>query len=670
MITSADRGPTTAPTPKRAWRAAALGVSLSALTFAGALAQAPGTTAAVATPEAAQTPAPAPIVPDVTGSVDAAGEAKDEPAAAPAAPDAEQAAPATPGPVEAIHPTDPLQTAVTALLATDGAGQSLKMPAGDRAALIAFYAARNGSPLWLADSRFTPQADAARAKIASAADDGLDPKRYALPSSPASSEPAVVARADVMLSAAALAYAREAWGGRVNPTTISRSIAAGASRFDAAAALVAISASADVATTLDGFNPPHAQFQALRKLLIAKRAERTEAPKQPLILEGKLLKPGVEDERVPVLRARLGLDERPGDLMFDDALAEALSAFQKTKKLPVSGLANRQTIRALNAEGRGADPTSLLVANMERWRWLPRDLGAKHVFVDVAAFELHIMQDGRSIHDTRVIVGKNSNQTPLFSNAIDHIVVNPYWNVPTSIAVKEMLPQLRRDPNYLANRGYEVVVSDGKKTRVVGAGSVDWSGNLRNVRIRQPPGERNALGNIKFMFPNDYAVYLHDTPQRNLFKLTSRALSHGCVRVNEPLQFADALIGDQGWSGEKLGKLVGGKERRVNLATPIPVHLTYFTAWVGADGALQTRSDFYGQDPRLKAALNGEPLPPLPQAAPVVAMPKPEKPVRRAAPPQTQEQQAQMAEQAPVQRPRTFGSWLSNVFGDSSRRQP
>lgn len=668
MITCADRGPTTAPTPGRAWRAAALGVSLSALTFAGALAQAPASTAAVASPDATQ--GTAPIAPDVTGSVDAAGDAKDDigPSAPNAAgPAAEQAAPATPGPVEAIHTTDPLQAAVTALLATDGAGQSLKLPAGDRAALVAFYAARNGSPLWLADGRFTTEADAARAKIASAADDGLDPKRYALPTSPGSSEPAVVARADVMLSAAALAYAREAWGGRVNPTTVSRSIAVGTPTFDAAAALVAISASADVSVTLDGFNPPHPQFQALRKLLISKRAERTEAAAQPVILEGKLLKPGVEDERVPVLRVRLGLAERPGDLMFDDALAEAVSAFQKAQKLPVSGLANRQTIRALNADGRRADPTALILANMERWRWMPRELGAKHVFVDVAAFELHIMQDGRSVHDTRVIVGKTSNQTPLFSNAIDHIVVNPYWNVPTSIAVKEMLPQLRRDPNYLAKRGYEVVVSDGKKTRVVSAGSVDWSGNLRNVRIRQPPGERNALGNIKFMFPNHYAVYLHDTPQRNLFKLTSRALSHGCVRVNEPLQFADALIGDQGWSGEKLGKLVGGKERRVNLATPIPVHLTYFTAWVGTDGSLETRSDFYGQDPRLKAALNGDPLPPLPQAAPVVAMPKPEKPARRSAPPVAREQ---IAEQAPVQRPRTFGSWLSNVFGDSSRRQP
>lgn len=668
---------------RRALRAALLGVSLSTLMLAGVRAETPaglGDAAAALSGEPAAAPTVAPDAdrPETTGSVDAAdpvaaeapAQAATSPAEAPAPAEAvapaETAAPAVapaaipaaPAAAAIAPAVDPLTSAVTALLATNGAGSSLKLPAADRAALITFYAARSGAPVWISGDAFNSAADAARARIAAADDDGLDAKRFVLPTAPESAEPAVLARAEVTLSAAALAYARQAWGGRVNPMTISRSITVGTPPFDADAALVALAASPDVAVTLDGFNPSHPQFLALRKLLAAARAEKAEAATpHPIIAEGKLLKPGVTDDRVPALRARLGLPERDGDTTYDDELAAAVSAFQKDKKLGVSGLANRQTLRVLNADARGAsDQSALIAANMERWRWMPRDLGVKHVFVDLPTFHLQIMENGRETYETRVIIGKATNQTPVLSSAINQVVVNPYWNVPVSIAMNEMSGG--------SLRGFEVVDSRGK---VVDSSAVSWDAvRAGKMRIRQAPGERNALGHIKFLFPNRYAVYLHDTPSRKLFANDFRALSHGCVRVDRPLEFADALTGDQGLSGAKLEKMVGGKERGLPVATTIPVHITYFTAMTRADGSLEARHDIYGLDGRLKAALAGETLPALPPE-PVIASRRAPKPERRQTT-ATREAPPEPVIDQRAQRPDGFQSWLSRVFGDSRQR--
>lgn len=640
-------------TSGRALRAALLGASLAALSI-GARAETPSDLPNAPSGVVAQ-PAPTADLSETTGAIDSAAPAADHPANAAPAAEAAAPSPAIAGPVDALRAADPLQQAVVALLATDGAGTSLKLPAADRAALIAFYAARNGTPVWISGGAFNGAADAARARIAAADDDGLDAKRYQLPSAPLSAEPAVLARAEVTLSAAALAYARQAWGGRINPATIGRQIMVGVAPFDADAALVALSASPDVAATLDGFNPSHPQFLALRKLLVAARAQRSESVRRPVIAEGKLLKPGMEDDRVPALRARLGLAERIGDLTYDDELVDAVTAFQASKKLGASGLANRQTLRVLNAEARGGpDQAALIAANMERWRWMPRDLGPKHVFVDLPHFHLQIMENGRETYETRIIIGKASNQTPIMSSAINQVVVNPYWNVPVSIAMNEMSGG--------SLRGFEVVDSRGK---VVAPDAVSWDA-IRNgkMRIRQEPGERNALGHIKFMFPNRYSVYLHDTSSRKLFANDFRALSHGCVRVDKPLEFADALTGDQGLSGARLQKMVGGKERGLSVANTIPVHLTYFTAKVSDTGALETAPDIYGLDGRLMAALAGEPLPALPPEQIIASRPK-QAPRQAAA---TREAPiAQVVEQR-VQRPDGFQSWLSRVFGDSRQR--
>ncbi len=573
--------------------------------------------------------------------------------------------PTQPALVDAAREIDPAAEAVAALLANDGAAARLRYAARDGATIATFYAARQNALVWVEDGRFSSKAEGARSRIAAADGDALDPRRYPLPDLAIGSSAEDAARADIALTAAALAYAREAWGGQVAPRTVSTYITAAPPAFDAAAALATITQAADVTAALDAFNPPHPQFQALRKLLAAKRAEQGVAASHAEILAGPLLAPGASDPRVPALRARLGVSGAPDDMTYDEALADAVSAFQKSQKIGASGLVNRETLRALNAPRR-RDPSALIALNMERWRWLPRDLGAKHVFVDIAAQEVHVVENGASVHDTRVIVGKPQNQTPIFSSAIDHLVVNPYWNVPASITVNEMLPRLQRDPGYLTRTGYEVIVTDGKKTQVVSSASINWSGGApRNVRIRQPPGERNALGNIKFMFPNDHAVYLHDTPNRSLFKQSARALSHGCVRVDDPMAFADALAGDQDLGGDRLKKMVGGKERRLNLATTIPVHLAYFTAWVDADGVMAARPDIYGHDQRLQAALNGERLvsdAPKPPKK-VAARPAVERP--RAAAPRPAQAQAAAEPRTTASAASQQPSWLSRLFGDS-----
>jgi murein L,D-transpeptidase YcbB/YkuD len=234
---------------------------------------------------------------------------------------------------------------------------------------------------------------------------------------------------------------------------------------------------------------------------------------------------------------------------------------------------------------------------------MPEDLGDYYVRVNIPNFNLDIYKNGKVFYTTRIVVGKPTNQTPIFSDEIEHVIVNPTWNVPASIATKEMLPQLQANPAAL--NGYQVFANIGGRFRVVNPYSIDWRNvDMRKIQIKQPPGERNALGSVKFMFPNPYAVYLHDTPSKSLFQRDYRAYSHGCMRVMDPWSFADALLTyDPNVNASAIQKLVGGPERQINLTRHIPVHITYFTAWVDDDGKLQVRGDVYGHDRRMEKAL-------------------------------------------------------------------
>jgi murein L,D-transpeptidase YcbB/YkuD len=502
--------------------------------------------------------------------------------------------------------SDPAAQALKVLLAAQPKTGSF-LEKRDRAALAEFYAERDYQPVWIVNGVYTPQARAVMQRIAAAEEDGLDPAAYRLPpaaigaTTPAGAE--ISASVDLVLSQAALLYARQAYAGRVDPASISKLITIKPLLPDPIEVLATVSSASDGAAAIASFNPQHEGYLRLKKALAEARATET-GPSLARVPEGKSMKLGLTDPRVPLLRARLEVpapSEAPE--VYDEALAQAVKSFQSSKGLKADGIAGNATVAYVN--GTGKSHTAEIIANMERWRWLPRDLGSFYVMANVPEYLVRVVENGAVIHTTRSVVGKVTNQTPIFSDQMESIVVNPSWNVPASITTKEMLPAARRDPGYMTRKGYQVLANVGGKYRPIDPQMVDWSNvNPRQIMIRQPPGDDNALGSVKFLFPNEHSVYLHDTPSKSFFKRDARALSHGCVRVQDPLEFADVLLAHQdGWTKQRLRKMVGGKEKWINLPNRIPIHLTYFTAFVDDSGSLETRPDVYGFNARVEQAL-------------------------------------------------------------------
>jgi L,D-transpeptidase YcbB len=325
--------------------------------------------------------------------------------------------------------------------------------------------------------------------------------------------------------------------------------------------------------------------------------------------EGKTLRLGDVDPRIVILRERLEIPAGDDPELFDKPVADGVKTFQRQNGIRATGILNPVTLAALNGEpihkSAAAGPASEadLIANMERWRWLPDDLGYNHIFVNIPEFRLTIIEDGRQTHETRVVVGKPETPTPVFSDEVEFLVVNPTWTVPPSIALKEYLPRLRDNPYALQGRGFEIL----RNGKPVDPGSIDWSDGVpANVAIRQAPGERNALGAIKFMFPNNHAVYLHDTPKKELFGEAMRAASAGCVRVQDPFALAEMVLGGEtgGWPEERVKRLIGGqRERTIKLERYMPVHLAYFTTVIDSGGTPRRIADVYGHDRKVKAEL-------------------------------------------------------------------
>ena len=315
------------------------------------------------------------------------------------------------------------------------------------------------------------------------------------------------------------------------------------------------------------------------------------------------------DDRVPALRERLSVEppELPEgattasvDTTYDQPLVDAVKAFQETAGIEADGVLGPATLATLNAPSTVTRDD--ILANMERWRWEPDTLGPFRVEVNIPQFQLSILRDEEVVHQTRVVVGRPSNQTPIFSDEIESVVVNPYWNVPPSIAASEIKPKLLANPYYLEGQNMELLSG----SKVVNAAAIDWStSNINSFRVRQKPGPGNALGKIKFLFPNEHDVYLHDTPAKSLFERAYRAYSHGCVRVLNPMAFAGALMAtNPEVTQAKLEALFGDKETWVSLKTHIPVHLMYFTIRVDEDGTLRSFGDVYGHNTRLIELLN------------------------------------------------------------------
>ncbi len=498
---------------------------------------------------------------------------------------------------------DPMATAIRTML-RDAGTRGAFLTKRDAAAVAEYYAEQAYEPSWTADGQLTDRALRLIARLKQADTDGLDSADYPTPPvqlglamRPAT---AAVARADIELSQSLVTYARQAHSGRLDPSDISPNIDYAPHLPDPIEALVKVATAADPAAALASYNPTHPEFVALRNKLAELRASRQDPP--PAVPAGPNLRLGSIDPRVAILRKRLKIDEvtaQPN--AFDDAVAQAVKAFQTSAGLKTDGIVGPGTLGALNAAAD--DHVATIIANMERWRWMPEHLGSFYVRVNIPNFDLDVYKNGKVIHNTRIIVGKPTKQTPIFSDEIEHVIVNPVWNVPASIAVKEMLPQIRANPAVLAD--YQVFANINGRFRPVNPYMIDWNTvDMRKIQIKQPPGEKNALGSIKFMFPNPYAVYLHDTPTKSLFQKDYRAYSHGCMRVMNPWDFARVLLSDEpGLTVDMLKRLVGGPQRQVNFGRHIPVHITYFTAWVDDSGKLRVRDDIYGLDARMERDL-------------------------------------------------------------------
>ncbi len=479
--------------------------------------------------------------------------------------------------------------------------------AHDADGILAFYEERRFLPVWVTPDGLTARAIAIVARLAEADLDGLDPAAYATPALNfgAGATAEAIAAADLRLTRAVAAYIREAYAGRLDPRTVSPNIDIRPHLPDTHAALADVATALSPVGALESYNPTHAGYLALRDELLRLRVEaRAEAQIRIVVPAGPTLRPGDVDERVTLLRARLELSapsEKPA--IYDDNLVSAVRAFQTTAGLVVDGIVGPSTLNALN--GPDVDPVSEVIANMERWRWMPGDLGPYYVQVNVPEFMVRIIDNGEPVHETRVVVGQPANQTPIFSDRIEHIIVNPYWNVPASIAANELLPLIRRDPGYFVRNGFDVMYNPGGRSYAVDPFRVNWARvEPGQVAFRQRPGHANALGQIKFMFPNAHNVYLHDTPAKDLFRRDARAFSHGCVRVMNPIEFANALLSKEpDWNAERLPELFGDTERQVNLARSIPVHITYFTAIV-TEGILVFRPDIYGHSAAVIQALH------------------------------------------------------------------
>ncbi|WP_158541677.1 L,D-transpeptidase family protein [Pelagibacterium lacus] len=488
-----------------------------------------------------------------------------------------------------------------------GLQQALDDATGARAGadarqLYYFYGTRHFAPLWLEETTdgivFSAAAESVIALFEDANLQGLDPDDYRLEGldvAAASGNPHALAGLEAAFSAAILRYATDAHAGRLDPRTVSGFIDVAPKTVDEAELFSALAASGDPASVLMRYHPTHPEFVALRDLLARHEAGEFEA-REP-IAESGLIKLGMHDPRVPLLRDRLEIDAPIGGdaAVYDAQLMAAIEAFQTRMGLNPDGVVGPATIAAIN--GANGSSRAEIIANMERWRWMPEDLGAFNVFVNIPEYRLDVVRDGRSVWDTRVIVGTKANQTPVFSDMIRHVVTNPYWNVPSSILSGEIFPQVARNPNYIASQNMELLYQG----QAIDPWTVDWSRATPSMfRVRQKPGTSNALGQVKFLFPNSHDVYLHDTNARYLFDRSMRALSHGCVRVEDPFGFAEALLQfEPSLTVASLETTLGGNERWFNMDRKVPVHLAYFTLRIDQDGTVRSFGDLYDHDAKM-----------------------------------------------------------------------
>jgi L,D-transpeptidase YcbB len=470
--------------------------------------------------------------------------------------------------------------------------------------LKSYYGSDDAVFIWVADGALTVSGSELVAAIAKADSDGLNSKDYtelAFEALAQLSGEEDEAGAELALSQSYLKLARDLSAGRTSPslnatsTIIERKVIDPKKWLD-------IARNSGTASAIQALRPRHPQYGKLRQLLATYRNLESLGGWEP-IGAGPALKPGMRDGRVAAMRASLaargykGLSSADASL-YDPSLLNAVKTFQLNNGVEDDGVVGKGTVAILNLPVE--ERIKQIIVNMERWRWLPNDLGARHVLVNQAGFEMFLTDRGKTIDRRRVIVGKPFHATPMFSDRIGYAEFNPTWTVSPDIAKAEFLPKLIEDPGYLAANDYVIYSGWAEGAPQMDPYNVDWRSIKGKFpyRIVQQPGAKNALGVVKFMFPNKFNIYLHDTPSRQLFAKTGRAFSHGCIRVHKPMEFAEKLFGlDQKLSRAQLDAIVdSGQLQRVALKSKVPVHLTYFTIWIGDEGRTSFFADIYGRD--------------------------------------------------------------------------
>ena len=498
--------------------------------------------------------------------------------------------------------------------------------------VVRFYRNRHYGLAWSDDSGPFPEAFKLLAVVDEASQDGLKPDSYKVTDisarlrSPLPLQPQAAVELDVILTQLFLNYGSDLLDGRAEHPGYPPN------EVDFVALLESALAEHRSADALSHLAPQHRGYERLKAMLQEYRQLAGNGG-WPTVPEGPILRPGATGPRVAALRARLMAtgdlaatpEHRPGKkstrsdragASCDYRVAEAVRHFQKRHGLPPDGTVGPATLAALNVPV--SDRSRQLELNLERWRWLPSQLGNRYIWVNIPSYELRVMESGtesdgsgardRTMFKTRAIVGDSEHPTPPLGATLTHLILNPFWNIPPSIAVDEIIPAAVSDPQYFQKKNIRVLKGSGPDRREIDPRRINWTkAYLAHLeyRFRQDPGPKNSLGRIKFVLPNPFGIYLHDTPGRQLFGKRKRQFSHGCIRIERADDLAEYLLTDSPrWHREQIEEaLASGKAHFVRLSQPVPVYLTYFTAWVDEDGVLQLRDDIYGEDATLDEAL-------------------------------------------------------------------
>jgi murein L,D-transpeptidase YcbB/YkuD len=531
------------------------------------------------------------------------------------------------GPANLITQSEAVRITVQGLLSGESGGTSARKAQND--ALVEYYALPDQPLLWVDQHGLTDRAKLVMAEIGKADDYGLRASDYKLPDANSfnASDPKAkdwLADAEVKVSYAVLDYATDARGGRIEPLRLSKNLDPALALPNPAEVLASIAIRSDPAAYLRSFQPDQPQFEALRQKLLELKGGKVEEAKPAVVTipDGPVLKFGMQHEQVALLRKRLEIPAGANETKFDEAVLDAIRQFQSANGVRADGVVGAGTRRLLNRgqqpQEAAASPARIqkIIVNMERWRWLPHDLGPFYVTVNIPEFMLRVVEDGKPIHTTRVVTGKPDKQTPVISDEMEEIVFNPYWNVPNSIKMEEIAPYFGGGGGFFGGWDTSILQRHGLRikygNRDIDPDQIDWSRNdLRNFDLVQPPGPNNVLGRVKFLFPNKHDVYMHDTTQKFLFANAVRAESHGCMRVQYPEKLAEIILKhDKDWSPARVESTFdAGDDYHVTLDQKIPVYITYFTMRVNDDGSISTFNDIYGHDARMTAALNGKYIP-------------------------------------------------------------